>query len=241
MFMQFFIKASQYWQSISSRATTGNTLDSILYHLFCIFSFIFPSNVGKEKKNTWAMTQKNGAKSCPTYVPSNVHGRTHSYPFGSGLCIFVWSFLYFHMSCPLTKPTKWPVSPVKTQISLGICPVWSVFAICMMKHWAFNYLLSTQWRLWADPGWSLSSLGEHIIFLVLSCGGSYNNTVCADCEDSCETAHELTKITTYSHSSSTSFCTFNCFSTLISLKKECNFVFIILQGASELAICILYY
>ena len=154
MFMQFFIKASQYWQSISSRATTGNTLDSILYHLFCIFSFIFPSNVGKEKKNTWAMTQKNGAKSCPTCVPSNVHGRTHSYPFGSGLCIFVWSFLYFHMSCPLTKPTKWPVSPVKTQISLGICPVWSVFAICMKKHWAFNYLLSAQWRLWADPGWS---------------------------------------------------------------------------------------
>ena len=23
------------------------------------------------------------------------------------------------------KPTKWPVCPVKTQISLGICPVWS--------------------------------------------------------------------------------------------------------------------
>ena len=29
----------------------------------------------------------------------------------------------------MTKPTKWHVPPVKTQISLGICPVWSVFTV----------------------------------------------------------------------------------------------------------------
>ena len=50
--------------------------------------------------------------------------------------------------------TKWPVRPAKTQISLGICPVWSVYAVRMKKHWALNYLLSAQWRFWsnwADP------------------------------------------------------------------------------------------
>ena len=29
----------------------------------------------------------------------------------------------------MTVPTKWPVHPVKTQISLGIRPVWSVFSL----------------------------------------------------------------------------------------------------------------
>ena len=42
----------------------------------------------------------------------------------------------------MTKPTKWHVGPAKTQISLGICPVWSVFAIRMKKYWPINYLLS---------------------------------------------------------------------------------------------------
>ena len=51
-----------------------------------------------------------------------------------------------------------------------------VFVVCMKKHWALNYLLSAQWRLirlGGCPGWSESSLGTHVIFLVLSCGGSY--------------------------------------------------------------------
>ena len=29
------------------------------------------------------------------------------------------------MSCSMTEPTKWHMQPAKTQISLGICPVWS--------------------------------------------------------------------------------------------------------------------
>ena len=37
---------------------------------------------------------------------------------------------YCHFSGIVTKPTKWHVCPTKTQISLGICPVWSrVFAV----------------------------------------------------------------------------------------------------------------
>ena len=80
------------------------------------------------------------------------------------------------MSRRMTKPTKWSVRTAKTQISLGIHPVWSVFAVRMKKRWALNYLLSAQWRLirlGGCPGWSESSLGAHVILLVLSCGGSY--------------------------------------------------------------------
>ena len=50
----------------------------------------------------------------------------------------------------MTKSTKWHVCPAKTQISLGFCPVWSVFADCMKKAWAISYPLSAQWLLWSD-------------------------------------------------------------------------------------------
>ena len=54
------------------------------------------------------------------------------------------------MSRLMTKPTKWHVHPPKTQISLGICLVWSVFAVCVKKHWILSYPKSTQQRLWLD-------------------------------------------------------------------------------------------
>ena len=44
----------------------------------------------------------------------------------------------------MTKPTKWHVCPAKTQISLGIRPVWSVFAYRMKKPWDLSYPLSAQ-------------------------------------------------------------------------------------------------
>ena len=34
----------------------------------------------------------------------------------------------------MTKPIKWPVHPAKTQISLGICPVWSESSLSAWKH-----------------------------------------------------------------------------------------------------------
>ena len=36
---------------------------------------------------------------------------------------------FYQVSHLMTKPTKWHVCPVKTQISLGIRPVWSVFPV----------------------------------------------------------------------------------------------------------------
>ena len=56
------------------------------------------------------------------------------------------------------------VCPAKTPTSLGICPVWSVFTVCMKKAWVLGYPLSAQWRLirlGGCPGWSESSLGAH--------------------------------------------------------------------------------
>ena len=59
----------------------------------------------------------------------------------------------------MTKPTEWPVRPAKTLISLGILPVWSVFAVRMKKSRVINYPLRTQQsliRLGRCPGWSES-------------------------------------------------------------------------------------
>ena len=40
------------------------------------------------------------------------------------------SFLYiYYVSQSMTKPTKWPVHPVKTRISLHIHTIWSVFTV----------------------------------------------------------------------------------------------------------------
>ena len=64
----------------------------------------------------------------------------------------------------MTKPKKWHVRPAKTQISLGICPVWSVFAVRMKKAWVLTYPLTectvnTLIWLGGRPGWPESSLG----------------------------------------------------------------------------------
>ena len=60
----------------------------------------------------------------------------------------------------------------RRQISLGIRPVWSVFAVRMKKHWALNYLLSAQWRLWsdrADAQADLSLRWAHLSFCWFCC------------------------------------------------------------------------
>ena len=55
--------------------------------------------------------------------------------------------------CHMIKPTKWHVCPAKTQISLGICPVWSE---SLLSAWKNIGPLTTYWvnseRLWSD--WS---------------------------------------------------------------------------------------
>ena len=72
-----------------------------------------------------------------------------------------------HLSNCSWKPTKSSVHPAKTQISLGICPVWSVFFVWVKKHWALNYLLGTQWRLWSDWFCHAGLINMHVLFCKL--------------------------------------------------------------------------
>ena len=69
----------------------------------------------------------------------------------------------------MTKPTKWHVRPAKTQISLGIRPVWSVFAVHSMGSWGPYASLCGQRRLgsdWADVQADLSLSWAHMPFCV---------------------------------------------------------------------------
>ena len=65
----------------------------------------------------------------------------------------------------MAKPTKWRMPPAKTQISLGIRPVWSVFAVHSMDSWRPSVSSCGQRRLIkldGCPGWSESSLGAFL-------------------------------------------------------------------------------
>ena len=76
----------------------------------------------------------------------------------------------------MTKPTKWHVRPVKTQISLGIRPVWSESSL---TAWRNPGSLATHWAHSEDSDKTgrMSRLiwvfaGCTVILLVLSWGGS---------------------------------------------------------------------
>ena len=97
-----------------------------------------------------------------------------SCPEWEGLCSVPSYTGYLKLSRNTTKPTKWPVRPAKTQVSLGICPVWSVFAVRSVGSLGPKVPSSRHWRLWsdlADAQADLSMLGAQVILLVLSCYG----------------------------------------------------------------------
>ena len=103
-----------------------------------------------------------------TLVPLILQMHMRSSSINLTIWLFVWRFL-------MTKPTKLRLCPSKTQISLGICPVWSVSSLSTWinigssaTHWAHCKTLIS---LGGCPGWSESLLCAHIILLVLSWGG----------------------------------------------------------------------
>ena len=76
-------------------------------------------------------------------------------------CPAVYKVLYFltYLSSSTTKPTKWPVCPMKTKISLGIHPVWSESSMSagiklgsLATHWAH----SEDWSDWVEAQADLS-------------------------------------------------------------------------------------
>ena len=80
----------------------------------------------------------------------------------------------------MTKPTKWSVRPVKTQVSLVIRPVWSESSLSAWRIiGSFGYPKSAQRRLWsdlADTQTDLSLRRRTTSLLVLSCCNS-NQTI----------------------------------------------------------------
>ena len=72
-----------------------------------------------------------------------------------------------HLSCRMTKPTKWHVCPAKTQISLGNYPVWSESLLCA------QWVPKNPRCLHADSEDSDQTWQTYIILLILSCCGSF--------------------------------------------------------------------
>ena len=60
------------------------------------------------------------------YLKRNIYNGQTSPPV-----IYIWDKT--KMSQRMTKPTKWHVRPAKTQISLGIRPVWSESSLCAQR------------------------------------------------------------------------------------------------------------
>ena len=93
----------------------------------------------------------------------------------------IYIFGYGEKMCHnMTKLTKWPVRPAKTQISLGIRPVWSepghptslirVFAVRMKKAWVLIHITthsddSKDWSDWLDTQADLSLRWAHRSFV----------------------------------------------------------------------------
>ena len=74
----------------------------------------------------------------------------------------------YHMSRLVSKPTKWPLRPAKTQTSLGICPVWSESSLsawrnigCSATHWVH----CKDWSDWGDAQADLSLCWAHRSFV----------------------------------------------------------------------------
>ena len=67
----------------------------------------------------------------------------------------------------MTKPTKWHVPPVKTQISLGTRPVWSESSLSAWRKlgsWATHWAHSEDWSDWEYGPADLSLRWAHAHF-----------------------------------------------------------------------------
>ena len=67
----------------------------------------------------------------------------------------------------MTKPTKWPLLPAKTQISLGIYSVWSEASLCALmiaKDFSVPHVDREDWSDWADTQFDLSLRWVHMPF-----------------------------------------------------------------------------
>ena len=88
-------------------------------------------------------------------VLANSVDQDQDYPVWHSVCIFGrhFSMVKPHLSHSMTKPTKLPVCPAKTQISLGIRPIWSESSLSAWRKLgslATHWVQSEDWSEWAD-------------------------------------------------------------------------------------------
>ena len=122
----------------SNTADSGTCSGSIVF----IQGFI-SKYLKKQKMHKWHPLNENGLAQIERIEESTKHKRVN-----------IWT-----AAC---QNQQNDVCPAKTQISLGIRPVWSVFFVRMKKAWVLSYPSSAQRRLIRlsrCPGWSESSLG----------------------------------------------------------------------------------
>ena len=117
----------------------------------------------------------------------NIHQKS------TGMLVAVHGFDKWYLSRNMTKPTKWHVCPVKTQISLGIRPVWSESSL---STWRKLGPLATHWAhskgdaqadlslCWAHShfvgfvmGWLISIIAQHSLHVA----GSSMDTLKVSC------------------------------------------------------------
>ena len=102
----------------------------------------------------------------------------YNYTTGQNSEYIYCKLLYFlHLSHLMTKPTKWHVHLAKTQISLGIHPVWSESSLSAWKklgslvtHWAYSEDSDQTGRM---PRLIWVFAERTVILLVLSWGSSF--------------------------------------------------------------------
>ena len=72
-----------------------------------------------------------------------------------------------YLRCLIIKPTKWPLHPAKTLISLGIHPIWSESSLSAWRNSessATQWAHCKDWSNWVDAQADLSLHWAHISF-----------------------------------------------------------------------------
>ena len=80
------------------------------------------------------------------------------------VCRWASCWLHPHMSLSMTKTTKWPVRPAKTDQPGHRPSLIRVFAVCMKEHWVLSYPLRSKRRFWSD--WAQA-------ILLVCCAGAH--------------------------------------------------------------------
>ena len=143
---------SMYWLLKRILLKIGLTHMSSWYRGWGIFfSWLFVVN------SIW---QYNTANRHVVIFVFSAHAKYLSYSFSQNLWVshLKWIkkmhiYIKNDLRQRMAKPTKWHLHPAKTQISLGIRPVLSVFAVRMNKAWALSYPSDWMSRLiWVFTG-----------------------------------------------------------------------------------------